>query len=89
MIKKGYFIGNCLMISFKLDNERYEYKVFDKSIKYVDPLYDIEITDENTKLAYFKKRELNDVYNEIEESVIIKAKEMFASDNLDFVEVSE
>lgn len=88
MSKKGYFIGNCVGISIKIKDTRYEYPVFNKSIKYIDPSFDIEITDEKTKLALFKQRDLDGRgYYEVDDVIIEKAKELFKEDNLDFVEV--
>ena len=88
MSKKGYFTGNCVGISIKVDGVGYEYPVFNKAIKYIDPSFDIEITDEKTKLALFKQRDLDGKeYYEVDDVIIEKAKELFKGDNLNFVGV--
>ena len=87
MTKKGYFKGDCLLIS--LDNESY-FVYSPTNLKLSEDLMGekVDITDEKVKFQYFIKIILNNTYYELEEEIINKAIKVFKNDSLSFVEVS-
>lgn len=89
-MKKGYFIGNCLHISIKInENEKVDFPVFNENIKFTDIGLNIEITDKKTKFAWFFKNVLEGKYLEVNEEIIEKVCNFFPNENIKFVEVKE
>ena len=89
-MRKGYFKGNVIKFGMCDDNDNLqEFFVYYTKMKLVDPALDVEITDEETKLAFFVKNFLNDTYYELDEEFIEKCEKKFKKKKLTFVDVEE
>ena len=89
-MRKGYFKGNVIKFGMCDNNDNLqEFFVYYTKMKLVDPTLDVEITDEETKLAFFVKNFLNDTYYELDEEFIEKCEKKFKKKKLTFVDVEE
>lgn len=89
-MRKGYFKGNIVVFGMRdANNELQQFYCYYNKMKLTDPALDVEITDEETKLAFFLKNFLNDAYYELEDDFITQCEKQFKKKKLTFVDVEE
>lgn len=89
-MRKGYFKGNLTLFGIRdANDELKEFFVYYTKMKLYDPVLEVEITDEDTRLAYFVKNYLNDTYYELDEDFITKCEKKFKKKKLTFIDVEE
>lgn len=87
-MRYGYFTGECNFISIKINDKRYEFQVFDADkIRVYDPDLNIELKEEATKLAFFIKYWMGDIYYEVEQETIDKINELFPESSVRFIDI--
>lgn len=89
-MRKGYFKGNLTAFGVRDDNDELkEFICYYTKMKLHDPVLDVDITDEATKLAYFIKNYLKDTYYELDDDFITKCENLFKKKKLTFIDVEE
>ena len=84
-IKKGYFqTDDVSHIHFKIDNIEYDYDTFGVNLELLQDVlgkYEV-VTDVELKRQFFIKRHLENIFYEVDETVINKALELFKDDQI-------
>lgn len=85
-MRTGYFKGERVLFGIRDDNnELKSFYVFSDVIHLHDPVVDIEITDEKTRLAFFVKHYLQGKYYELDDDFIKKCEKVAP---VQFIDVS-
>ncbi len=85
-MRTGYFKGERFVFGVRdANNELKEFYVFSDKIHLADPVLNVEITDEATRLAFFIKHYLHNQYYELDDDFIKKCEKVAP---VQFIDVS-